>query len=114
MPDLLSSMAVARDGKGNMAVSNAVGCNVFTVCLGLGLPWFIDTALLRGGSEMRVADPDKTIRPVCILIGVTLTFLFTMAYSGFILKKWIGGVLCCTYFVFGVYHFIIAKIDGTC
>lgn len=39
--DALSSIIVARDGFGDMAVSNAIGSNVFDINLGIGLPFVI-------------------------------------------------------------------------
>ena len=44
IPDALGSISVAKDGHGDMAVSNAVGSNVFDICMGLGLPWAIQVA----------------------------------------------------------------------
>ena len=38
-------MVVAKEGKGGMAVANAIGSNVFDICLGLGIPYFIATAM---------------------------------------------------------------------
>merc|ERR1711907_420720 len=43
VPDALGSIAVAKEGEGDMAVSNAIGSNVFDICMGLGLPWVIKT-----------------------------------------------------------------------
>ena len=40
MPSLWSSMVVARLGCGDMAVSNALGANIFSILVGLGMPWF--------------------------------------------------------------------------
>jgi len=39
IPDLLSSVAVARKGEGNMAVSSSIGSNIFDILVGLPLPW---------------------------------------------------------------------------
>jgi K+-dependent Na+/Ca+ exchanger-like protein len=39
IPDALASIAVAKQGEGNMAISNALGSNVFDILLGLGVPW---------------------------------------------------------------------------
>jgi Ca2+/Na+ antiporter len=39
VPDALSSIAVIKEGLGDMAVSNAVGSNVFDILICLGLPW---------------------------------------------------------------------------
>lgn len=41
IPDLLSSLIVARQGKGDMAVSNAVGSNIFDILIGLGAVWMV-------------------------------------------------------------------------
>lgn len=41
VPDALGSMLVARDGFADMAVSNAIGSNVFDINLGLGFPYLI-------------------------------------------------------------------------
>lgn len=41
LPNLFASALVARQGFGNMAVSNAFGSNVFNIFIALGLPWLI-------------------------------------------------------------------------
>ena len=41
-------MIVAREGHGDMAVSNALGSNVFDINLGLGLPFLIKTLYKNG------------------------------------------------------------------
>ncbi|EDV28886.1 uncharacterized protein TRIADDRAFT_14805, partial [Trichoplax adhaerens] len=41
IPDALSSIFAVRDGHGDMAVSNAIGSNIFDINLGLGLPYLI-------------------------------------------------------------------------
>jgi Ca2+/Na+ antiporter len=39
VPDLLSSVIVARRGSGDMAVSSSIGSNIFDILVGLPLPW---------------------------------------------------------------------------
>merc|ERR1739838_1027456 len=39
IPDLLSSVIVARQGHGDMAVSSSIGSNIFDILVGLPLPW---------------------------------------------------------------------------
>merc|ERR1719361_2935758 len=54
VPDALSGIAVVREGHGDMAVSNAIGSNVFDVLVCLGLPGFIDTTMVNPGSTVKV------------------------------------------------------------
>jgi len=41
LPDALASLSVARKGRQDQAVANANGSNVFDICIGLAIPWFI-------------------------------------------------------------------------
>lgn len=43
VPDLLSSVIVARMGEGDMAVSSSIGSNIFDILVGLPLPWLLFT-----------------------------------------------------------------------
>lgn len=54
VPDALSSIAVIKEGYGDMAVSNAVGSNVFDILICLGLPWFIQTTIIDPGGHVNV------------------------------------------------------------
>ena len=47
IPDCLSSVAVAKRGHGDMAVSSSIGSNIFDVLIGLPVPWVMYTAILR-------------------------------------------------------------------
>ena len=39
LPDFLSSLIVARKGRGDMAIANALGSNIFDVLICLGVPF---------------------------------------------------------------------------
>jgi Ca2+/Na+ antiporter len=56
LQDCLSSILVARDGYGDMAVSNAIGSNVFDINLGLGLPFVIRIAIDKGAPISLLSD----------------------------------------------------------
>lgn len=47
IPDCLSSIAVARRGHGDMAVSSSIGSNIFDILVGLPIPWFIYGAIFQ-------------------------------------------------------------------
>jgi len=44
-----------------MAVSNAVGSNVFDILLCLGLPWFIQTTLVNRSEPVPVYSAGKSL-----------------------------------------------------
>ncbi|XP_050565759.1 sodium/potassium/calcium exchanger 3-like isoform X5 [Cygnus atratus] len=50
VPDCMASLIVARQGMGDMAVSNSIGSNVFDILIGLGLPWALQTLAVNYGS----------------------------------------------------------------
>merc|ERR1711959_643224 len=75
VPDALGSIAVAREGEGDMAVSNAIGSNVFDICIGLGLPWFLAT-LIEDKPRKIKASTESIVASTLILFAVVVV-LFT-------------------------------------
>jgi sodium/potassium/calcium exchanger 2 len=60
VPDLLTSVIVARQGHGDMAVSSSIGSNIFDVLVGLPLPW-----LAFGVRPRRSPRPRSSILRPC-------------------------------------------------
>merc|ERR1719486_484810 len=82
VPDALGSIAVAKQGEGDMAVANAFGSNVFDILLGLGVPWFISTALL----QKRVVFPGaggQLLEWIIILTAILVLFI-----GALVANKW--------------------------
>ena len=52
--DALSGIAVVKEGLGDMAVSNAIGSNIFDVLICLGAPWLIKTLFLQPGEPAAI------------------------------------------------------------
>ena len=52
---------MARDGFGDMAVSNAIGSNVFDINLGMGLPFLISICI-RGGAPFLLVSQEMMVR----------------------------------------------------
>jgi len=84
VPDLISSMIVARQGRGGMAISNAIGSNIFDILIGLGLPWAIVTV---GGKIVPVATENLNSSIILLFATVVSVLFFLMA------KKWHIGRL---------------------
>ena len=62
VPDLLSSVIVARRGQGDMAVSSSVGSNIFDILVGLPIPWILYSAV-NGGTSVYVSHTNNPINP---------------------------------------------------
>ncbi|XP_066994837.2 probable sodium/potassium/calcium exchanger CG1090 [Anabrus simplex] len=99
VPDALSSLAVVKEGYGDMAVSNAVGSNVFDILICLGLPWFIQTALIKPGSYVNVYSKGLTYSTLSLLS--TVIFLVVATHlNGWKLDKKYGVILMVWYLLF--------------
>jgi K+-dependent Na+/Ca+ exchanger-like protein len=111
IPDALGSIAVAKQGEGDMAVANALGSNVFDILIGLGVPWFIKTGLM--GDE--VAFPgkwDELKYDIWVLVFVLLLFVGCLAVQKWHLTRRVGIMLLILYVVFLIYNvFTVWVID---
>jgi len=96
VPDLLTSVIVAKAGNGDMAVSSSIGSNIFDVLVGLPLPWFVASAfsVFEPGRIKVVADSlFLSIMILFAMLGMVLTIIYcskwrmtkTLGYSMFVL-----------------------------
>ncbi|XP_052001731.1 sodium/potassium/calcium exchanger 4-like [Xyrauchen texanus] len=75
VPDCIASLIVARQGLGDMAVSNTIGSNVFDILVGLGVPWGIQTMAVNYGSVIQINSKGLVYSVVLLLGSVALTVL---------------------------------------
>ncbi|XP_008847604.1 sodium/potassium/calcium exchanger 5 [Nannospalax galili] len=88
IPDTIASVLVARKGKGDMAISNIVGSNVFDM-LCLGLPWFIKTAFTNASAPVEVNS--KGLTYITIFLNISIIFLFSAVhFNGWKLDRKLG------------------------
>ncbi len=99
-PDLISSVLVARQGRGSMAVANAIGSNIFDILVGLGIPWLV--ALLCLGRPAIVVGTDSLILSTVILMG-TVIILFAFLYTDRLLTRKEGWALVGLYAAYVVW-----------
>ena len=78
-------MIVAKQGLGNMSVSNAFGSNTFNIFIALALPWAVG-ATLQGQSDdpcglgyAYLVPAGKIFTSCMILVGVLLMILGFLA-----------------------------------
>ncbi|XP_053489171.1 sodium/potassium/calcium exchanger 4a isoform X1 [Ictalurus furcatus] len=75
VPDCIASLIVARQGLGDMAVSNTIGSNVFDILVGLGVPWGLQTMAVNYGSVVKINSRGLVYSVVLLLGSVALTVL---------------------------------------
>uniref|UniRef100_A0A8U8AKC3 Sodium/calcium exchanger membrane region domain-containing protein n=1 Tax=Geospiza parvula TaxID=87175 RepID=A0A8U8AKC3_GEOPR len=73
VPDCMASLIVARQGLGDMAVSNTVGSNVFDILVGLGVPWGLQTMAIDYGSTVKINSKGLVYSVALLLGSVALT-----------------------------------------
>merc|ERR1711908_223635 len=78
VPDLLSSIIVAKQGNGDMAVSSSIGSHIFDVAVG------------SGGIEVSLG----------ILIAMVFLVIVTIGASGWQMTRGLGMVMFFMYFAF--------------
>lgn len=113
IPDLVSSVLVARKGEGNMAVSSSIGSNIFDILICLPLPW-LTYSIINGAKKWGDCTPDGD-NHFCFSVGVyaeTLLFsvilLIVMIFivilivhlSGWKMTKGLGISMLVLYFLF--------------
>jgi len=106
-PDLLSSVDVALDGRGGMAVANAVGSNTFDLLIGLALPWTLALSLL-GEDVIHVGTADLAVS-VAILFLTTI-LLYVMLRVGRQLSRRDGWILLGCYGIFVLYTLLSRNV----
>jgi len=112
IPDLVSSMAVARAGEGDMAVSSSIGSNIFDILVGLPIPWMIKIGFVEmafnGNSGFGVPiKSDYIVLYVIILILMIFTVIVVIHVLGWVLNKQIGMAMALLYAIFLVIALLV-------
>nr|XP_022335494.1 probable sodium/potassium/calcium exchanger CG1090 [Crassostrea virginica] len=101
LPDVISSYIVVREGLGDMAVSNAVGSNVFDILICLGIPWLMKCGV--GGFSKPVQVYSEGLLYSTLTLLLTVVFLLVATHiNGWKLTKRYGIVLMIVYIIFNV------------
>jgi len=98
VPDLFSSVIVARRGQGDMAISSSIGSNIFDILVGLPLPWLLYSAA-NNGKEVYIGSTGL-LRSLLILIGMLVLVVGTIHCQGWKLTKILGGIMFLFYIAF--------------
>jgi K+-dependent Na+/Ca+ exchanger-like protein len=101
VPDLLSSMIVAKQGRGDMAVSNAAGSNIFNILIALGLPWIL--IISQTGQNISV-NTDNFSTSIILLFLTVVSIIILFAINNFRIGKKSGFILIGLYLLYLGYN----------
>lgn len=112
IPDLITSVIVARKGLGDMAVSSSVGSNIFDITVGLPFPWLL-FSILNDMSPVSVSSAGL----FCAIVLLFLMLLFvimSIAACKWRMSKLLGFLMFLLYFVFLIVSVMLEDKVITC
>ncbi|XP_041535678.1 sodium/potassium/calcium exchanger 1 isoform X3 [Microtus oregoni] len=98
IPDLITSVIVARKGLGDMAVSSSVGSNIFDITVGLPVPWLL-FSLINTLQPVPVSS-NGLFCAIVLLFLMLLFVIFSIASCKWRMNKILGFTMFLLYFVF--------------
>ncbi|KAM3861623.1 sodium/potassium/calcium exchanger 4 [Diretmus argenteus] len=106
VPDCIASLIVARQGLGDMAVSNTIGSNVFDILVGLGVPWALQTMCVDYGSVVMI-NSRGLLYSVVLLLGSVAVTVVGIHVNGWKLDMKLGIIVLILYGVFLCFSIMI-------
>ncbi|XP_069544526.1 sodium/potassium/calcium exchanger 1 isoform X1 [Brachyistius frenatus] len=98
IPDLITSVIVARKGLGDMAVSSSVGSNIFDITVGLPVPWLLYSSM---HNLAPVAVSSNGLFCAIVLLFLMLLFvIISIATCKWKMNKGLGSTMFLLYFIF--------------
>ncbi|KAK2531191.1 Slc24a2 [Columba guinea] len=98
IPDLITSVIVARKGLGDMAVSSSVGSNIFDITVGLPLPWLL-YAVINSFAPVTVSS-NGLFCAIVLLFIMLLFVILSIAFCKWRMNKILGFLMFGLYFLF--------------
>ncbi|XP_040894336.1 sodium/potassium/calcium exchanger 1-like [Toxotes jaculatrix] len=98
IPDLITSVIVARKGLGDMAVSSSVGSNIFDITMGLPVPWFLYSSF-HGLAPVAVSS-NGLFCAIVLLFLMLLFVIISIASCKWKMNKALGSTMFLLYFIF--------------
>mmetsp|Transcript_49599 Transcript_49599/g.44410 ORF Transcript_49599/g.44410 Transcript_49599/m.44410 type:complete len:660 (-) Transcript_49599:26-2005(-) len=110
VPDLITSVLVAKQGRGDMAVSSSIGSNIFDILVGLPIPWLL-YSIYKGGNPV-VVNADGLEISVLILLGMLVAIVIIIKLCDWTMTKTLGIIMMVLYVGFVAQD--LARADWSC
>ena len=111
VPDLITSVLVAKDGKGDMAVSSSIGSNLFDVTVGLPVPWLIYTAAFSKNVDVNSVGMGCNIAMLFLMLLVVFISILAFKWK---MTKPMGGIMLLMYLIFVVVSLLLSECVIVC
>ncbi|XP_003742183.1 probable sodium/potassium/calcium exchanger CG1090 [Galendromus occidentalis] len=102
LPDVMAAVLVVRKGYGDMVVSYVLGTNIFEVLVGLGLPWLVQTTIIKPGIAIELQSEGLIYSTASVLFTVILVPTLTYA-TRWKMNKTYGAILLVWYLTFMIF-----------
>ncbi|XP_041838116.1 sodium/potassium/calcium exchanger 2 [Melanotaenia boesemani] len=112
IPDLITSVIVARKGLGDMAVSSSVGSNIFDITVGLPFPWLL-YHIINDFKSVEVSS-NGLFCAIVLLFLMLLFVIISIAVCKWKMSKLLGFLMFILYFVFLVVSVMLEDKIITC
>merc|ERR1711920_488650 len=94
IPDAVSSVAVARAGEGDMAVSSSIGSNIFDILVGLPVPWMIKIVFVDlAANGVKGSTVAISSHYIVLYVIILIIMVFSVVVSIHLLKWQLNKVL---------------------
>lgn len=100
VPDLLSSMIVARQGRGDMAVSSSIGSNIFDILVGLPIPWLLANIIFWKPVRVEIDENGSLLFSIVVLMLMLGSTILTIAVAGWKMSKRLALIMLFLYIIF--------------
>ncbi|CAJ0570067.1 unnamed protein product, partial [Mesorhabditis spiculigera] len=119
IPDLITSVIVARKGLGDMAVSSSIGSNLFDICVGLPVPWLAYFLATFFRTHFQPVPPIPVISnglicSVGLLFAMLIVLVICVAASKWRMDKFFGLVMIVSYVIFCIFSIFLETGHVTC
>jgi sodium/potassium/calcium exchanger 2 len=102
VPDLLSSVIVAQQGQGDMAVSSSIGSNIFDVAFGLPVPWLVFSAVTMASNCNCgvIVESDGLALSLIVLLIMVFAIVVTIWFFNWEMTRALGWSMFFMYFAY--------------
>lgn len=108
VPDCMCSLIVAQKGKGDMAISNVFGSNVFDILVAMGVPWALELAISQKAIVVR---NEGFMSSVVILLLVLIFYVACVSLMRCKLPRWVGYMHLSLYVVYLAYVVVADSLN---